>query len=117
MQEDPMTKYLISFPRKAMTVADEDLPAVSAQARAVIAEAKAAGVHVFAGGIDEQVDPVLVRADGSISATTYPGIELNGGFAVLDVPTREEALDWARKLATACRCAQELRAFMDDPAS
>jgi hypothetical protein len=36
---------------------------------------------------------------------------------VLELPTREEAVKWAAKLARACRCAQELREFMYDPAS
>ena len=35
---------------------------------------------------------------------------------VVDVPTREEALKWAAKTADACRCAQEVREFMPDPA-
>src|SRR3546814_2053994 len=58
-----MTKYLISFPSEAMVVADEELPEVSVDAHAVIEEAKAAGVYVFGGGIDEQVEPVLVRSE------------------------------------------------------
>lgn len=112
-----MTKYLISFPSEAMVVSQEDLPAVGDAARAVIAEAKAAGVYVFGGGIHEGVDPVLVSADGSASTQIYPGSRLKGGFTVLEVPTREEAVDWARKMAVACQCAQELREFMYDPAS
>lgn len=112
-----MTKYLISFPSEAMVVADEDMPTVSADAHAVIEEAKAAGVYVFGGGIEEQVDPVLVSGDGLVSPDIYPGSHLKGGFTVLEVPTREEAVEWARKIAVACRCAQELREFMYDPAS
>ena len=112
-----MTKYLISFPSDAMVLTDEELPRVAAESRAVIAEAKAAGVYVFGGGIDEQVDPVLVSADGAVSAEIYSGSELRGGFTVLELPTREDALDWARKLAVACRCSQELREFMYDPES
>ena len=38
-----------------------------------------------------------------------------GGFAVVDVASREEALEWAAKIAVACRCAQEVRAFVLDP--
>jgi hypothetical protein len=34
-----------------------------------------------------------------------------GGFSVVDVPTREDALEWAAKVAVACRCAQEVREF------
>jgi len=112
-----MTKYLISFPSEAMIVTDEELPAVAAAARAVIEEAKAAGVYIFAGGIHEQVDPVLVCGDGSVSPDIYPGSHLKGGFTVLELPTREDAVLWARKIAVACRCAQELREFMYDPAS
>lgn len=113
----PMTKYLISFPAEAMIVSGEELRAASDASRAVIEEAKAAGVYVFGGGIDEAVAAVMIGGDGSVSSETYPGSRLNGGFAVLEVPTREEAVEWARKLAAACRCAQELRAFMYDPAS
>ena len=112
-----MTKYLISFPSESMHVTAEDLPIVAADAHAVIEEAKVAGVYVFGGGIDERVDPVLVSGDGLVSAAIYPGSQLNGGFTVLELPTREEAVRWARKIATACRCSQELREFMFDPAS
>jgi hypothetical protein len=112
-----MTKYLISFPSEAMVVSAEELPSVAAAARAVIEEAKAAGVYVFGGGIAEEVDPVLVSADGSVSGEVYPGSVLTGGFTVLELPTREAATAWARKIAVACRCAQELREFMYDPAS
>jgi hypothetical protein len=112
-----MAKYLISFPADAMTVSADELPAVSEDARRVVAEAKAAGVYVFAGGIDADVAPLLVAAEGEPRVETYPGTRLDGGFAVLDCTSREEAVGWARRLAAACRCAQELREFADDPDS
>jgi hypothetical protein len=112
-----MTKYLISFPSVAMVVADDELPNVADEAHAVIAEVKAAGVYVFGGGIDEAVEPVLVSADGSVATEIYPGTELTGGFTVLELPTREDAVEWASKIAVACRCPQELREFMYDPES
>jgi hypothetical protein len=34
---------------------------------------------------------------------------------LVEVPTREAALEWAAKIAAACRCAQEVREFMFDP--
>lgn len=111
-----MTKYLISFPAEAMVVTGEQLAAASVDSHAVIEEAKAAGIYVFGGGINEPVAPVLVAADGSVSEEIYPGSRLTGGFAVLELPTREDAVKWAAKLARACRCAQELREFMYDPA-
>jgi hypothetical protein len=112
-----MTKYLISFPSAAMVVPDDELPAVANAAHAVINEARAAGVYVFAGGIHEGVEPVLITPDGSVSAAIYPGSELDGGFTVLELPAREDAVHWAQRIAIACRCAQELREFMVDPDS
>jgi hypothetical protein len=34
---------------------------------------------------------------------------------MVDVSSREEALEWAVKFAVACRCAQEVREIMLDP--
>jgi hypothetical protein len=113
-----MTRYLISFPSSAMdNIPDEERPAVGEAAHAVVQEAMDAGVWVFGGGLAENVDPVMVAGDGTITAGTYAQTkELNGGFAVLDVPSRDAALEWAAKIAAACRCAQEIREFMPDPA-
>jgi hypothetical protein len=113
-----MTKYLISFPASAMNVAGEDMPAVGEAARTVIREAKAAGVYVFAGGINGDVDSLMVAADGTATNQTYPQTsEFGGGFCVLELPSREAALEWAAKIARACRCSQELREFGYDPES
>ena len=113
-----MAKYLISFPSAAMVVSDDELEVVGRDAHAVIDQAKAAGVYVFAGGIDEQVPPVLVSADGTFVEGGYPWAPtLNGGFAVLEVPSREVAVLWAARIAKACRCSQELRVFGFDPRS
>jgi hypothetical protein len=113
-----MTRYLISFPSSAMDhIPHEEFPAVGKAAHAVVQEAMDAGVWVFGGGLAEDVDPVMVAADGTITAGTYPQTkEFNGGFTVLDLPSREAAQEWAAKIATACRCAQEVREFMPDPA-
>ncbi len=113
-----MAKYLISFPSAAMKVPDGEWEAVGRDSHAVIREATEAGVYVFGGGIDEAVPPVLVSADGSVAEGGYPWAPpLNGGFAVLDLPSRKEAIAWAARLAKACRCDQELRVFGFDPES
>ena len=113
-----MSKYLISFPSAAMIVPDEEFEAVGRDAHAVIEEAKAAGVYVFGGGIDESVPPVLVSANGDVAEGGYPWAPtLDGGFTVLELPSREEALAWAARIAKACRCDQELRVFQFDPQS
>ena len=114
-----MTHYLISFPSSAMDhIAVEDLPSVAESAHAVIREAKAAGIYVFGGGIDEDVPPVLVSGNGIIQPGTYSETSrINGGFCVLKTVTRQEAEHWAAKIAAGCRCTQELRQFMYDPES
>ncbi|MEX5217599.1 MAG: YciI family protein [Nitrospira sp.] len=113
-----MTKYLISFPARAMEVPAEDFAAVGETSHAVIREAKDAGVYVFGGGINEDVVPLMVAADGTVTNETYPQTkEFNGGFCVLELPSREAAIQWAAKIAKACRCSQELREFGYDPES
>jgi hypothetical protein len=111
-----MTRYLVSFPSGAMDhIPAEELPAVGDAARAVVREAMDAGVWVFGGGLAEDVDPVMVAGDGTITTGTYPQTKnLDGGFAIFDAPSREAALEWAAKLAVACRCDQEVREFMPD---
>jgi hypothetical protein len=40
-----------------------------------------------------------------------------GGFSIIDVPDLDAALAWAGRFSAACRCPQEVRPFMDEPAS
>jgi hypothetical protein len=113
-----MAKYLISFPSAAMVVPAGEWDAVVRDSHAVIDQAKAAGVYVFGGGINENVPPLLVSADGSTAEGGYSwGPKLNGGFTVLELPSRDAAIAWAARMAAACRCQQELRVFHFDPAS
>ena len=110
-----MTRYLISFDDGAMTFPDEDLPDVAEAAHAVVREAKAAGVWVFGCGVERQRASV-VATDGTVADGPYPETKaVIGGFSIVDVPSREEALEWAAKIASACRCAQEVREIMPDP--
>lgn len=112
-----MAKYLISFPAAAMMVPEDELATVGRAAHAVIEDAKAAGVYVFAGGIDTRAPPLLVAATGAVTEGGYPWAPgLDGGFTVLELASHEDAIAWAARIATACRCDQELRVFMVDPA-
>lgn len=84
-------------------------------ARAVRVEAQDAGVWVFSAGLKHQV-PSVVATDGTVTYGPYPETKEHlGGFAVVDVPSREEALEWAAKIAAACRCAQEVFELLPDP--
>jgi hypothetical protein len=120
-----MPKYLISFEKGAMDhIPEEDLPGVGKAAHAVVQEAKDAGVLVFGGGLsydDGDVEHAVVATDGMVTDGMvtdgpYPeSKELIGGVVIVDVPTRVAALEWAAKIAVACRCAQDVRKFMYDP--
>jgi len=111
-----MTQYLISFDDGAMTFPEDELPDVAKEAREVVQEATDAGVWVFSGGLESQ-RASIVAIDGSVTDGPYPETkEVLGGFAVVDVPSREAALGWAAKIAVACRCAQEVRELLPDPA-
>jgi hypothetical protein len=110
-----MSRYLISFDDGAMTFPDEDLPAVDKAAHEVAEAAKKAGVWVFGGGVASQRASV-VATDGTVNDGPYPETKaVIGGFAIIDVSSREAALEWAAKIARACRCAQEVREILADP--
>jgi hypothetical protein len=111
-----MPRYLISFDEGAMTFPEDDLPAVADVARAFVQEAMDAGVWVFGGGVLPSATLSVVATDGTITDGPYPESRAYiGGFSILDVPLLDAALEWAAKLAVACRCAQDVRAFMPDP--
>jgi hypothetical protein len=103
-----MARFLISFPDGAMTFPKEELPEVAKASMAVVQEAKDAGVWVFGAGLVTQV-PSVVATDGTVTDGPYPETKEHlGGFSIVDVGSREEALEWAAKIAAACRCAQEV---------
>jgi len=109
---------LISFDDGAMDhISEEELPSVGEAAHAVVREAKAAGVWIFGGGLQRQ-QATIVGTDGTSTAGPVPEPKaVIGGFAIIEVSSRDEALAWARKIAAACRCAQEVREIMFDPES
>jgi hypothetical protein len=108
-----MPRYLISFDAHAMDdIPGEEMPAVGQASHDVVQEAMDAGVWVFGGGLLDQRASV-VATDGTVADGPYP--EAIGGLCVVGVRSRDEALEWAAKIAVACRCAQEVREFMPDP--
>jgi len=113
-----MPRYLISFDDGSMDhISEGDLQTVDEAAHTVVREAKAAGVWIFGGGILRQ-QATIVATDGTSSQG--PLLETKaviGGFSIIEVPTRDEALAWAARIAKSCRCAQEVREIMYDPES
>lgn len=113
-----MTRYLISFDDGSMDhIPEADMPAVGEAAHAVVRQAKAAGVWIFGGGILRQ-PATIVATDGTVTIGAMPETKaVVGGFSIIDVRSRDEALDWAARMARSCRCSQEVREIMFDPES
>ena len=116
-----MAEYLIYFNQQWVGDHDEEWFNGRVQpSMAVVEEMKAAGVYVFAGGLEEEDGPIY-HADptsGSVLITDGPYVETKewlGGFALVDVPDDETARMWAAKVAEACGWPQEVRLFGPEP--
>lgn len=87
---------------------------------AVLDEMKAAGVYVFAGGLEEETDKAFSAdaTSGTLLFTDGPFIESKewlGGFTLVDVTDDDSARMWAGKIAVACGWPQEVRRFKSRP--
>lgn len=113
-----MPRYLISFDDGAMDhIPAGDWEAVGEASHAVVRDAKAAGVWIFGCGLQRQ-QATIVATDGNATLGPVPETKaVIGGFSIIEVATRDEALMWAARIAAGCRCAQEVREIMFDPES
>ena len=116
-----MTEYLLYFNQQWVGDHTEEwFRGRGPLARAVVEEMKAAGVYVFAGGLEEEDGPVY-SADpttGSVVISDGPYVETKeflGGFAIVDMPDDEAATMWAGKIAEACGWPHEVRRFKPRP--
>jgi hypothetical protein len=108
-----MSTFIISFRANAMEgIPNEEMPAVADAAHAVVQEILNAGAYVLAGGVKDR-RASIVAPDGTV--TDGPRPEALGGLTIVNVSSREEALEWAAKIAAACRCAQEVWDVGYDP--
>ncbi len=89
-------------------------------AMAVVEEMEAAGVHIFSGGLVEELEEAFSAdpTSGTTLITDGPFAETKewlGGFAVIDVPDEDEARRWAAKISEACGWPHEVRRFKPRP--
>ena len=89
-------------------------------AMGVVEEMKAAGVYVFAGGLEEGAPVYSVDPTGGddVLVTDGPYVETReflGGFAVVDVPDDDTAKVWAARISQACGWPHEVRRFGAHP--
>ena len=108
-----MSNFMTTFGAHAMDgIPDEEMPAIADAARGVVREILIAGVYVLAGGLGDRSSSV-VGTDGTV--TDGPEPDTIGAVTIVDVPTREQALEWAAKIAVACRCSQDVWEIGHDP--
>ena len=112
-----MTDYLIYFNQQWVGDHTEEWFASRGPlARAVVTEMKDAGVLVFAGGLEEELE-LASSADatsGSLVVTDGPYVETKeflGGLTIVDVDDEGAARTWAGRIAEACGWPQEVRPF------
>jgi hypothetical protein len=115
-----MTQYLVAIHHPDDFEPSSEPETTRQDILALNREMVAAGVRVFVGGLAPVNESISVRRrpDGALLVTDGPYLETKehiGGFWVLEVSSRDEALAWGRKAALACRAPVEVRAFNQPP--
>ena len=117
-----MTQYLV-----AIHLPDDYDPSVETEAMireisALNKEMEAAGVRKFVAGLSAASNARSLRAqpNGKVLVTDGPYTETKehiGGFWVLEAADLNEALEWGRKAAVACRAPDEVRPILLKPST
>lgn len=91
-------------------------PEMAGDSKAVHRDAKQAGAWVFGGGLVTHEVVSVVAPDGTVTDGPYPETKEHiGGFAVVEVPSKGEALHWAGRIAAACRAPQQVFELLPPP--
>lgn len=110
-----MTQYLVAIHHPADFEPSSESEQTSRDIDALNREMQAAGVVAFVGGLAPVRMAKSVRVQrGEVAVTDGPYAETKeyiGGFWVLDCASMDEAVDWGRKAALACRTPVEVRPF------
>ena len=111
-----MTQYLVAIHHPDNYDPSVETEAMMEEIHALNREMIAAGVRIFAGGLTPASNAKSVRAqsDGKVLITDGPYLETKehiGGFWVLEAAGMDEAIEWGRKAAVACRAPVEVRPF------
>ncbi|RAN79133.1 hypothetical protein B5P43_14410 [Bacillus sp. SRB_336] len=110
-----MAKYIIYFNQQWVGEHSEEwFISRGPLAKAVVEEMKNAGVYVFAGGLEEDINKAFSAdpTSGTLAVTDGPFVvakEFLGGLTVVNVAGDEAARIWAGKVAEACGWPQEVR--------
>ena len=111
-----MTQYLVAIHHPDDYDPSVEDEAMSRDIDALNEEMIAAGVRTFVGGLRPASSARSLRAQpgGKVVVTDGPYLEAKehvGGLWVLECADLNEALEWGRKAAVACRAPVEVRPF------
>lgn len=110
-----MTEYMIAIHHPDDFEPFSDSPEAVRDIDALNDEMKAAGIIRFVGGMRPVTAAKSVRIrQGRAIVSDGPYLETKehiGGFWVLEVATDDEAVEWGKKAAVACRAPVEVRPF------
>jgi hypothetical protein len=111
-----MTQYLVAIHHPDNYDPSTEDAAMHRDIDVLNEEMVAAGIRMFVGGLRPagSAKSVRRRPSGELQITDGPYIEAKehiGGFWVLEAGNLEEALEWGRKAAVACRAPVEVRPF------
>jgi hypothetical protein len=119
MTGENMPQYLVAI-QHPENYELPDAEAMIRDIRALNREMIAAGVRDFAGGLQPagKAKSVRKQADGEVIVSDGPYLEAKehvGGLWLLKCADMDEAVEWARKAAVACRVPVEVREFLEIP--
>ena len=115
-----MPQYLVAIQHPEDYEPPVDAEAMMRDISALNREMIAAGVRDFAGGLQaaRKAKSVRVQAGGEVVVSDGPYLEAKehvGGLWLLKCAEMDEAVEWARKAAVACRVPVEVREFLALP--
>lgn len=115
-----MPQYLVAIQHPENYEIPVDQEAMMREIGALNREMIAAGVRDFAGGLQPagKAKSVRKQAGGEIVVSDGPYLEAKehvGGLWLLKCADMDEAVEWARKAAVACRVPVEVREFLVIP--
>jgi len=111
-----MPQYIIYFNQQWVGDHSEEwFAARGPLARKVVSDMKAAGVLVFAGGLEEDIESAAgISESGDIGSPITQGADFLGGLTIIEVASDEEAASWGSKVGVACGWPQEVRRFKEN---
>jgi len=112
-----MAQYLVAIYHPDGYDGSAEGEAMVEEIHALNREMMTAGARIFAGGLSPASGARSLRRqrDGKVLVTDGPYSETKehiGGFWVLEAADLDEAVEWGRKAAIACRTSVEVRPFL-----